>query len=301
MSELAGVAAALLSSLLGGTAVAATRYAIGTIDPLTLAMLRYGIGALCLSPVAIYALRSLKTRSDIVATIGLGMLFFALFPYLFTLSLAHTTAARGSLALSSLPLLTLGLGILLGREAFSWPRLLGILLAVGGLGYALSPRLGGSALVPFRGDLIMVAAACVGATFNVLSRPYILRIGALSFTALGMCVGAACLAVIWGLAGVFHRLPALHASAWLAVAYLGVAGCALTFLLWSIGIRLASPALVALTVTVNPITASFLASFYLGEPITQELVAGLCAVLLGIAIATNLLSVLRIAWVRVRP
>ena len=272
MGELGGVGAALLSSLLGGTAVAGTRYAVGAIDPLGLAMLRYGIGALCLAPVAVYSFRKLKNTADILATAGLGALFFALFPYLFTLSLAHTTAARGSLALSSLPLLTLGLSIVLGRETFSWRRLIGILLAVGGLAYALSPRLEEAVPMAWKGDLVMIAAACVGAIFNVLSRPYIQRIGALSFTALGICMGALLLAIISGAAGVFQALPQLPVSAWVAVAYLGVVGCALTFLLWSIGIRLASPALVALTVTVNPITASALGAMYLSEPITQELV-----------------------------
>lgn len=294
MTELLGVAAALLSSLLGGTAVAATRYAVGAIEPLTLATLRYGIGALCLLPVAIYALKHIEKRTDVFATLGLGVLFFAFFPYLFTLSLAHTAAARGSLALSSLPLLTLGLGIVLRRETFSWNRLIGILVAVAGLTYALLPRLDGSGAAPIKGDLIMIGAACVGAVFNVLSRPYIRRIRVLAFTALGMCIGAGFLALTCGITGAFRHLPDLPAAAWMVVLYLGVIGCALTFLLWSLGIRLASPALVALTVTVNPITASLLGAVYLREPITAQLVAGLIAVLLGIILATNLPAALRV-------
>ena len=177
MSELFGVGAALLGSLLGGTAAAATRYAVGAI-----AMLRYAIGALCLVPFALHSLRKLENSRDLLATVGLGVMFFALYPFLFALSLAHTTAARGSLVLSTMPLLTLAFAILLRRESFSWRRFAGIALAVGGLAYALSPRLEGSASAAGKGDLIMIAATCVQAVYNVLSRPYIQRIGPLPFT-----------------------------------------------------------------------------------------------------------------------
>lgn len=295
MSELLGVGAALLGSLLGGTAAAGTRYAVGAIDPLGLAMLRYAIGALCLVPFALFSFRQLEDSRDLLATVGLGVMFFALYPFLFALALAHTTAARGSLVLSTMPLLTLGFAILLRRESFSWKRLAGILLAVGGLAYALSPKLEGSASAARKGDLIMIAATCVQAVYNVLSRPYIQRIGPLPFTAFAMCVGALVLVAFSAASGVFQALPTLGGAAWAAIVYLGVFGCALLWVLWSIGIRLASPSLVALTVTVNALTASLLGAFFLSEPVGHEFIVGLLAVSLGIAVATNVL-----AWWRSR-
>ena len=287
MSELLGVAAALLGSVLGGSAAAGTRYAVGAIDPLGLAMLRYTIGALCLVPFALLAVHKLKDPPEILATLGLGTLFFALYPYLFALSLAHTTAARGSLALSTMPLLTLSFAILLGREAFSWTRLSGILIAVGGLAYALSTKLEGATSAAWKGDLIMIAAAGMQAVYNVLSRPFIQRVGALPFTAFGMCIGALVLVAFSAMSGVFQALPHLDGAAWAAIVYLGVFGCAVLWVLWSVGIRLANPSSVALTVTVNALTASILGAFFLSEPVGHEFIVGLLAVLLGIAVATN--------------
>lgn len=287
MGELLGVAAALLGSVLGGTAAAGTRYAVGAIDPLGLAMLRYTIGALCLVPFALLAVHKLKDPREILATLGLGTLFFALYPYLFALSLAHTTAARGSLALSTMPLLTLSFAILLGREAFSWTRLSGILIAVGGLAYALSTKLEGATSAAWKGDLIMIAAAGMQAVYNVLSRPFIQRVGALPFTAFGMCIGALVLVAFSAMSGVFQALPHLDGAAWAAIVYLGVFGCAVLWVLWSVGIRLANPSSVALTVTVNALTASILGAFFLSEPVGHEFIVGLLAVLLGIAVATN--------------
>ena len=76
----------------------------------------------------------------------------------------------------------------------------------------------------WRGDLLMIAAACCMALYNVWSRPFINRVGALPFTTMAMGVGAACLIVLAlvrrGLSFVAH----LSSQQWGAVAYLGAVG-----------------------------------------------------------------------------
>ena len=213
MTELLGVAAALLGSVLGGTAAAASRYAVGIVNPLAVTTLRYTIGAVCLLPFAVPACRKFEDSRQILAAIGLSIVFYALYPYLFTASFAYTTAARGALALATMPLLTLGFAILLGQETFSWNRLAGILIAVAGLAYALLPKLGGSASSAWKGDLIMIAAATLQAICNILSRSFIRRIGALSFTAFGLCIGAVALVAVSAASGVFQALPSLGTGA----------------------------------------------------------------------------------------
>ena len=53
MAEWLGVVIAIISSALGGTAAAVTRYLVGSADPITLAILRWGIGICCVLPVAL--------------------------------------------------------------------------------------------------------------------------------------------------------------------------------------------------------------------------------------------------------
>jgi len=52
LDEWVGVAIALVSSCLGGTAAAITRYLAGNTDPITLAILRWAIGFCCVLPAA---------------------------------------------------------------------------------------------------------------------------------------------------------------------------------------------------------------------------------------------------------
>jgi drug/metabolite transporter (DMT)-like permease len=116
--------AAVASSGLGGTSIGATRYLVNAIGPLAIGSFRFGIGFLLLLPVAWLQGGPWPERRDWLGTAGLGVLYFALFPILFNASLIFTTAARGALALSTLPLLTMLVGAALGRarRLASWSR-----------------------------------------------------------------------------------------------------------------------------------------------------------------------------------
>ena len=296
MTEALGVLAAMVSSLLGGTTVAGTRYLVAEMDALSIASLRPSVGALCFLPVAIYTLRRCSDRRAVIAAALLGLLFYGVFPWLFALSLVYTTAARGSLAMASFPIQTLALAILLRVEPFSWPRLIGILIAMAGLIYAILPSAMGSGRATpdaWIGDLIMILAVFLGSLYAVLSRRHVQRIGALPFTAIGVCAGAI---FLLGLAiglGRLRGLPQLPAAAWWVIIYLGVFGTAVLFFFWVMGIQHASPALVALTVPANPLVAMILGAWMLGEPVGVEVIVGLVLVLIGIAVAMNVLARLR--------
>src|SRR6516165_1479073 len=106
-NEYVGVLAAIASSALGGVAGGTTRFAIGMSDPVTLGVFRFGVGFLLLLPIAL-ALRIKWPRGrDWLGVAALGVMYFAFFIVLFNLAFRYTTAARGSLALSTLPLMTM--------------------------------------------------------------------------------------------------------------------------------------------------------------------------------------------------
>ncbi|HEY2418742.1 MAG TPA: DMT family transporter, partial [Steroidobacteraceae bacterium] len=116
MGEWLGVSIAILSSCLGGTAAAITRYLVTGADPIALAILRWGIGFLCVLPAALLLGVRWPQRRDWAAVTGLGLCFFGLFFVLYNIAMSYTTAARASLALSTLPLQTMIVGALLGIE-----------------------------------------------------------------------------------------------------------------------------------------------------------------------------------------
>ena len=285
MSEALGMAAAMLSSALGGTAVGATRHLAGRIDPMTLGCLRFAAGAALLLPLAIAGRRPWPAGRDRVKTVALGVLFFAVFPCLFNAALALTSAARGALSLSTLPLLTMAVAAVLGVERLTLRKSAGVALAMGGVLLALASGLSGAPAGAWRGDLLMAAAALCMAFYNVWSRPLIRRSAVLPYTACGMAAGAVAL---FALSLAFGRPAALAELApvdWLAVAHLGVVCGALVFWLWAVALERTTPTRVAVTVAVNPVTAALFGLLLLGEPLLPPLLGGMAAVAAGIWVA----------------
>lgn len=287
MRELAGVLAAVLSSALGGSAVAVTRFVVDATDPLTLGAFRFGIGVVLLLPIVMWTGGRWPKLADWPGIAGLGLLFFALFPVLFNAALAHTTAARGALALSTLPLLTMAVAAAFKVEPLTRRKSAGVLLAMAGVGIALSSGLRTAPPGARRGDLLMVGAAFCMALYSVWSRPFIARSGPLPFTSLAMLMGAAALVALAQARGGFAAVAGFGITRWSAILYLGMAGGALTFFVWAYALRHTTPTRVAVSMTVNPIAASLLGTVMLAEPITPDLLVGLLAVLIGISVAAR--------------
>jgi drug/metabolite transporter (DMT)-like permease len=287
VSEWIGVTIALASSCLGGTAAAITRYLVGNADPITLAILRWGIGFACLLPTALLLGVRWPPRRDWPAVALLGMCFFGLFFVLYNIAIGFTTAARASLALATLPLHTMVIAALLGIEPLTLRKSAGVCIAVLGAVAALAYGLSAAPSGAWRGELIMTGAVLCMAFYNVWSRPFIQRSSALGFLTVGMGAGAAALIVVGSLTGSVAVLRGFGSPQWIAGIYLGVGGGALAFILWVMALERATPTRVANTMTVNPIAAGLLATQLVGEPITLNLVLGLGAVFAGIWIATT--------------
>lgn len=287
MSEGLGVLIAILSSGLGGTAAAITRYLVGVADPLTVALLRWGIGALCVIPVALALRVRWPSRKDWPAVAALGFCFYGLFFIFYNVAMSYTTAARGALALSTLPLQTMVVGAVLGLERLTARKSLGVVVAMVGVFGALASGLTAAPHGAWKGELIMAGAVLCMSVYSVLSRPFTQRSSALGFLAVGMGTGALALLIACIVTERIAVLVSFSASQWIAGLYLGVAGGALAFLLWVMALQRASPTRVANTMAVNPIAAALLAHQVVGEPITLNLVLGLVAVFAGIWIATT--------------
>jgi drug/metabolite transporter (DMT)-like permease len=208
-------------------------------------------------------------------------------PYPFNAALLFRTATRGALALSIIPLISVVVAAILGVEALTARKTVGV--AVASLGVA-SALVSGFALAPdgaWRGDLLMLAGAFSFAFYNVLSRPFVRRSGLVSFTTMAMGIGALCLIAISLARGSFMIAAEFGSAQWFAMGYLGVIGSGLTFVLWAFALTRTTQTRVAISVTLIPVTASLLGNLLLGERLGWNLLVGLGTVFLGIWIATT--------------
>jgi drug/metabolite transporter (DMT)-like permease len=285
--ERIGVLAAIASSALGGVAGGATRFVIAATDPVTLGVFRFGTGFLLLLPIAFLLRSRWPSGKDWVAVVLLGIMFFFAFSVLFNLAYSFTTAARGALALSTMPIMTMLVGAALGVEPLTRRKAAGVSIAFAGVVVALVTGLGAAPDGAWQGELVMLCAVFCMSLFNVWSRPFIARSDPLTFITAGMGAAALCLLVWAFLIDGFSAVEDFEVPQWIAVAYLGVLGSALIFFLWAFALGRTSPTKTAVTITVNPLFAAAVGALAIGEPIGINLIIGLVAVFSGIWIATN--------------
>src|SRR5215468_10597367 len=195
-NERIGILAAIASSAIGGIAGGTTRFAIGGSDPVTLGVFRFGVGFLLLLPIALALRTKWPQGRDWLGVGALGAMYFGFFIVLFNLAFRYTTAARGSLALSTLPLITMVVAAAFGAEQLDKRKSTGVVIAISGVAIALLTGLAQAPTGAWRGDLIMIAATLVMALYSVWSRPFILRSSPLGYVTAGMGIGSGCLAVV---------------------------------------------------------------------------------------------------------
>ena len=287
MGEGAGVLAAMLSSGIGGASIGVTRFIAADLDPIAIGAFRFGIGFMLLLPFALTGGRSWPKRDDWPSVAALGLLFFGAFPILFNASLAFTTAARGAMALSTLPLLTMVVAAVFQIEPLTKRKALGVLAAMAGVAMALVAGFSEAPAKAWRGDLLMVLAAFCMAIYSVASKPFVRRSDPITFTVGAMGVGALALTLASAGLGSFQPLGTFGSGQWAALGFLGAFGGALTFFLWAFALQRTTPTRVAISIAVNPLAAALVGALLVGEVIRWNLSIGIVAVAAGIWIAAR--------------
>ena len=280
-------AAATMASIFFGASVVATKYVIDQTTPVQLAFLRYLIGSLCLTPFLILPKRVNIPWRDALPIMGLGIVFFGIFPWTFSAALQHISASRGAVVLATMPLLTLGIASAVGYEQITRTLVFGVALTLLGVAIALGTRDQTALPTIWLGYFLMFLTTLCGAIFSVFSKPYLKRHPALHVTALSILAGTLFLApaAIWQISG--SGLPEINESGWMAVVFIGTIGGGIGFYLWIWALERSSPTRVAVFVTLNPLAATALATLLLSETITVSFTIGLSCVLLGIILANR--------------
>jgi drug/metabolite transporter (DMT)-like permease len=283
-------AAATANGILVGAAMVATRFVIDQSEPASLALLRYAIGFLCLTPPVLLSRRVRFERHDLLPIALLGIAQFGILIVLLNYGLKTVPAARAALIFASFPLMTLVLSAALGRERLTLAKAAGVLLTMVGVGLALAEKavgekaLAGAATDGWIGELAILASALTGAVCSVLYRPYLARYAALHVSAFAMIASVIFLLVPAAGEGFFSAWPGFTWGGWLAVAFIGMAS-GLGYFLWLWALTRATPTRVTVFLSLSPVTAAFLGAMLLGEPWSPVFLAAVASLALGLWLA----------------
>jgi drug/metabolite transporter (DMT)-like permease len=286
-SERIGIAAGIVSSALGGMAAAVTRFAVATTDPVLVTLFRFGIGCVLLLAIARVTRVRWPRGVDLLATVALGAMFYGAFFVAYARALTFTTAARGSLGVATLPVLTMVVAAAMRRERLTSRKSAGVLVALSGVAVSLATDLSSAPAGAWRGDAMMIAAMLSMSLYTIYSRPVMARSSALGYACIGMGAGAMLNLLVASSGGASSAIQAMDTPQWAAALFLGIVPGAVGFFLWVYAIERTTPTRVAATITVSPISAGALAVLLVAEPFGIGLMLGAIAVAVGIWIAST--------------
>ena len=270
----------------GGTPVA-TKIAVGGLDAVIVGILRTVIASAVVLPVVVLggiAFPRTANERGLLALSALGG--FVVFPLLFSLGLARTSAAHGALVLALLPIFTGLFGALIERRAPRGRWWLGAGVALAGevalIAYRFGLGGGGGALV---GDLLVVLSCASAAIGYVAGGRLSQTLGTWPTTLWGLTAGGVLLAPVLVLVGRDSDWTAIGMDVWLAVGYLALLSSILAYVAWYWALARGGFSGIGAAQFAQPVVSLALAALLLAEPITPPLVASAVAILIGIAIA----------------
>lgn len=281
-----GNTAAFIAAALFGASVVATRAAVGSIPPLSLAFLRFGQGGLILLFFLLIRRPNLLRvkLNDLPYLALLGVVLFTIFPITFNVGLKFTEASRGALMLSTMPLWSAWLARIAKSEHLTLRQVGGITLTLGGVAVALVERgltwQGGSWALA--GDLLMLLTAICGAVYGVLAQKMLKKYKAITVTTYAMLIGTCLLIPAAFVEGFSQALTNIDLKAAGLILFLGICGGAIGYLLWTFALAHLTPTQVAVYVNLNPMVATILGAAILAEKLTLVFIVCFVAVLAGV-------------------
>lgn len=265
----------------------ATKLVLPVIEPLAVSALRIFGSALAFAAVKWVRTRErVRSARDLLALAGLALVGVVLNQVLFLLGVARTTAVHANILITTIPVFTLAVALVLGRERLSAAKLGGILLAGSGALYLIAARNIAAEGATVLGDGLVAVNAFFYSCYLVLSKDLLRRYGPVTVVTYVFLFGALLVAPVGVPALVRTDLSAFTARTWLTLAYIVVFPSFLAYLFSIWALRRTASSLVAMYVYVQPLVTALTAPLVLGERVTPR--AGLAGVLIfaGLALAT---------------
>ncbi len=270
----------LLVTLIWASTFVVVKIGLETLGPLTIAGLRYFLGAVVLLPFLIKR-QSLKTpiskelwlRLILIGvsayTIGNGALFWGL---------KYVPATTGSFLMSLIPLLVLAGGALLLREIPTRWQIFGVFLSL--FGSVLFFSSGMSPGEPK--GIVIVGVGLIGfLAFSLLGRGIARdgKLDTLTLTALPLAIGGM-LSML--LALIVEGIPQFTPKSIMIVLFLAVVNTSLGYLLYNHSLRELTALEMNTVLNLSPIFTALLSWVLLGETLGAIQILGMMVVIVGV-------------------
>ncbi|NLK52440.1 MAG: EamA family transporter [Syntrophomonadaceae bacterium] len=252
-----------------------------SLHPFQITFWRFAIGSLILLPFALSEMqkRKLSFKSkDYWYLVGLGLLCIVVCMTFFQIALLYTQASIVAVVFCSNPIFTIPFAALILKEKINWTTIISLVLGIAGVIIIMQPFMRLTDL-NLKGSILAFLAAITWSLYSVVGKAGIARYG-------GMVQN--CFSFIAGILGLFPLFFVLNiplvtgigAANLGALLYLGVFVSGMGFFFYFQGMGLTSASKGSIVFFIKPALATVLSGFFLGEPLSANLIIGI--ILIGV-------------------
>lgn len=277
---------ALFAVIVWGASFIATKVALQDISPIAVVWLRFSIGVLILGiAVSMRGQFSLPGKGEWAYFSLLGFLGITFHQWLQSNGLQTSEAGTTAWIVSTTPVFMALLGWTVLKEALSWIKTSGILLAFAGVLLVVSKGdLASISVGRFGapGDFLILVSSVNWAVFSVLSRRGLKSYPAGLMMFYVMSLGWLFTSILFFTQTGLPEISNLTTNSWLGVIFLGIFCSGLAYIAWYDALQALSSAQTGAFLYIEPLVAVVVAFFVLDEPITVISLVGGAIILFGV-------------------
>ncbi|MDX1984939.1 MAG: DMT family transporter [Bryobacteraceae bacterium] len=261
------------------------RFALREIPTTVAASLRAISAGLILLPVWFWRVRAKAepplSRQDLPLLAMLSFLGVALNQLCFLLGIERTSTSHAAVLIGLTPLFVLVASAVWGLEKLTARRMVGMGVALSGVAVLQMTR-ASSGEATILGDLLIAGASLTFAIYTVMGKKLTARQGGLTIATFSYVIGGLLLspAAIWH--GIGFDFGSVSGVAWTSLAYMTLFPSALCYLIFHYALKHIPASRVSNVGYLQPLLATMLGIWLLGDTVSSELVAGGSLVVTGV-------------------
>lgn len=207
--------------------------------------------------------------------------------FLYVKGLSLSTVINVTLLSTTIPVFALLVSILAGYDQLSLRRLIGIVLAAGGVVYLVNPVRADLSADTTAGNLLIVINSLLYAIYIVISKTLLERYGALNVVT-WIFLLASIEAVPMGIYSLQEEdLGAISAGVWLMIVYIIIFPTVAAYYLNAWALAKVPPSTVAIYIYLQPLIAFGFAPLLLGEQWNSRTIIAALLIFAGVAVVTK--------------
>ncbi len=260
-------------------------YSLKIIEPFTFAFYRFILSSVVLLLLVRFTNHAIPVeRKDYIRIFWLGILIIPLNQTLYLWGQSLTAAGHGSVLFATTPIWVFVFALFILKEKLVWRRVLGIAVALTGVATIITSGAIQVGREYLAGDMIIFFSVLAWALYTILGKPLAEKYGALRMTAYALASGTA----VYFPFGLFRAIQYDYSQstfgAWMSVVYFAMGTSVIAYVIWYYVLKHMPASRMAVFSNIQPVIATTVAYFTLGEQLGLSFFVGAAVVLTGVLI-----------------